>query len=589
MSQRCNPQLSFRRHAGWQQAAQRVLYASLEVDMVVRRGNIGIWVAALLALMTLGVPLTARAKLSRLAKARNVLAKRGSKAALRAFEKAAAHAPNDGAVWCELGWIASLAGQDERAGEALDKGLRLLAARPDSPSNARALGGCHFERAKLAERLGALATARQHYQASLDARPGDELTMERRDALDAYSRLQDGPLAVEKIRTRRAPAKIGARLPTSHVVASTYSRTNGSTLSYLPKNAVDGDKQTAWQVSNGGVGHWIQLHFDGTQPLARLGIVAGYDKKAIDRYGDRWPLNNRLSSIRLQWQSGEATASLDDRRGMQWVELPNVASSWLRIWITDVYAGSRWADTAISEIVVHRSPPPLVASGPPAPPAPTPANKVADPSAGAGADIGPHTDAANLDTERGSSSWLWWLLALGFVGAPLVARTKWPGQRELRTLLRRAKSANKAIAAEAQELGGVYADAVGASDSLYQGAPRIVAHIGEIRAALDRTRRMTSASAHEHRARLERQEQAAIARLGSVVERLEATAAQLAAQRAGQAMAGEIDRMLASLRREIDVAIAADEEARAILDIDASPFAVLRDGATPSTQPQSPS
>ncbi len=543
-----------------------------------RRGNI--WMAALVTLLSFGTTLPASAKISRLARARNTMAKRGSKVALRAFESAAAEAPDDGAVWCELGWVASLAGEDERAERALDKGLRLLEARGSSTG----LGGCYFERAKLSERRGALVTARNHYHASLLARPNNALTLERRDAIDSWLRLRATDAAPPLLLTTRPqPLDFDASLPISRAVSSTYSRTKGTTLSYLPTNAIDGDKQTAWQVSDGGVGHWIQLHFDGTQPLARLGIVGGYDKVAVDRYGDRWPLNNRVSRIRLQWQGGEANVSLDDRRDMQWVELPNVTSSWLRIWITDVYAGSRWADTAISELVVHRSPPPPVAASPPSPPAPSvPTQPVANTAEAANAGSGaaysdPSPEAADPNTEKSSTSWAWCLLALGLFGGPLLVRSKWQARRELRVLLRRATAADRAIRAEADALGGAYAHAVSASQLLCEGAPRIVAHLGEIRSALHRTRSMTSASVAEHRARLKRQEQTAMARLIAILERLEATAAQLAAQRAGQTMPGEIDRMLASLRREIDTAVAADEEAQSLLSLDAAPFAVLRD------------
>jgi hypothetical protein len=138
-------------------------------------------------------------------------------------------------------------------------------------------------------------------------------------------------------------------LSVASVAASTYTYTTGP-ASYEPRNAVDGDRSTGWQVSNGGVGERIRLDLGGVVRLHRIGVVPGYDKVVADRFGDRWPLNNRVSDVRIMWDGGSMIGHFHDGRDMQWIDLGDVTTPWVTIEIARIYPGSRWNDTVISEI-----------------------------------------------------------------------------------------------------------------------------------------------------------------------------------------------------------------------------------------------
>lgn len=145
------------------------------------------------------------------------------------------------------------------------------------------------------------------------------------------------------------PNTPSVKIPVRGANASAYSAPSTS-LSYGPWNAVDDDLWTAWHISQAGPGHWIRLDFGRLVVLDRVGIVVGYNKSLPDRYGDRWPLNNRVSWARIIWQGGSVERSFDDTRPLQWTEIGRAQTSWLRIEILAVREGSKWKDTAISEI-----------------------------------------------------------------------------------------------------------------------------------------------------------------------------------------------------------------------------------------------
>lgn len=144
-------------------------------------------------------------------------------------------------------------------------------------------------------------------------------------------------------------------LPISKVSASDFTRTRRPGI-YSPLNVFDGDSSTAWQVSHAGVGHWIRFDFSQDVTLSRLGLVSGYDKVLPDRWGDRWPLNNRVQSILVSWDGGSQTFRLEDVRSLQSLDMGGVVTSFLEIEIRGIFTGSQWNDTLISEIELYGEP-----------------------------------------------------------------------------------------------------------------------------------------------------------------------------------------------------------------------------------------
>jgi hypothetical protein len=111
----------------------------------------------------------------------------------------------------------------------------------------------------------------------------------------------------------------------------------------------DGQRDTGWQITDGGPGEWIRLEFDGAVTLDRIGVVPGYDKHS-NRVGDLWPLNNRVSEATISWDGGSKRVRFRDDRQMQYVSLGNVQTSWVKLTVDTVSRGRRWNDTVISEM-----------------------------------------------------------------------------------------------------------------------------------------------------------------------------------------------------------------------------------------------
>ncbi len=120
---------------------------------------------------------------------------------------------------------------------------------------------------------------------------------------------------------------------------------------YPALNAYDGNLSTAWAegASGFGYGESITFNFDYCQ-VAELEIYAGYQKDT-----NRYTRNNRPSKIAVYLDGNYAgTYSLDDVEDVQTVVLDEAAyASELTIEILDVYSGSKYDDTCISEVNIY--------------------------------------------------------------------------------------------------------------------------------------------------------------------------------------------------------------------------------------------
>ena len=116
---------------------------------------------------------------------------------------------------------------------------------------------------------------------------------------------------------------------------------------YEAANALDGRLMTAWAegAEGPGLGEWIRCDFEREVTLKRISIAPGYFKSQ-----QIWARNNRLSSAVFYFSDGTSRQfSFEDRMEEQMLELGAVRTSWVRIEIKEVYAGTD-ADTAISQL-----------------------------------------------------------------------------------------------------------------------------------------------------------------------------------------------------------------------------------------------
>jgi hypothetical protein len=139
-----------------------------------------------------------------------------------------------------------------------------------------------------------------------------------------------------------ATSSASSNLPTDH---------GGQYQSWM---AMDGALETSWVegAAGPGVGEWIQFDFPGTVEVSHINMDVGYD-----RDDDIFYANNRIKRVILSFSTGEQIEmELADARGMQTIVLARapipLQTTFVRISIAAVYAGSRHDDTCLAEVEV---------------------------------------------------------------------------------------------------------------------------------------------------------------------------------------------------------------------------------------------
>ena len=121
---------------------------------------------------------------------------------------------------------------------------------------------------------------------------------------------------------------------------------------YGGSNLFDANPSTAWVegVRGNGEGQSIVLQFDGPRRPRTIELVNGYAKN-----DDIFYKNSRVRLLEIKSSAGERfTLEIDDRQDWQTIALPVMKEcAWLELTIRDVYAGSKYQDTAISELRVQ--------------------------------------------------------------------------------------------------------------------------------------------------------------------------------------------------------------------------------------------
>lgn len=136
------------------------------------------------------------------------------------------------------------------------------------------------------------------------------------------------------------------------VKASSFLEVSGA-ADYAPANVVDGDPTTAWHegASGDGTGEWITLTLAEPARVRRLLIWNGYQKAAL--YGQ----HNRIATLRIQAGERTFTVELLDVEGPQAVDFPEpVRTGRVRLEIQGIAQGTRYNDTALSEVEVYVEP-----------------------------------------------------------------------------------------------------------------------------------------------------------------------------------------------------------------------------------------
>ncbi|MDR2148552.1 MAG: hypothetical protein LBE91_19100 [Tannerella sp.] len=156
------------------------------------------------------------------------------------------------------------------------------------------------------------------------------------------------------------------------ISASSYLKSNRSTINYLPQNAHNETYKTAWVegVEGYGIGEYITYHFSWNNPrITTIHIANGY-VKSEQAYRE----NSRVKKLKMYINDKPiAILNLEDRRVVQffgfepigmgkmglsdnehqnqdWTELEKLPDWTIKFEIIEVYPGDKYDDTAITEI-----------------------------------------------------------------------------------------------------------------------------------------------------------------------------------------------------------------------------------------------
>jgi len=139
---------------------------------------------------------------------------------------------------------------------------------------------------------------------------------------------------------------------------------------YAAVNLIDNDQSTAWVEGKKGSGINEYFKIEGTRSnlafkIDSLGIINGYAKNEGVFYN-----NNRVKKIRIEYKNDifreenpynmkppeSIEFILEDTMDMQYLAFPEpIFMSSMKISILEVYKGSKWDDTCISELMIFTS------------------------------------------------------------------------------------------------------------------------------------------------------------------------------------------------------------------------------------------
>ena len=171
-----------------------------------------------------------------------------------------------------------------------------------------------------------------------------------------YEELSELPI-LEDLYSEKCSWYCGGEV--QRVTASSHLKAQGR-FNYLPKNAHDFNHESVWAegVQGQGIGEWLEYEFAGACPrVTAVKILPGHVKTKA-----AWEANSRPKYIKVYYL-GKPICILDlqDVRGMQYFDLEKFGPfgyhdsnkpTWrLRFEIVDVYPGTKYQDTVISELM----------------------------------------------------------------------------------------------------------------------------------------------------------------------------------------------------------------------------------------------
>lgn len=121
---------------------------------------------------------------------------------------------------------------------------------------------------------------------------------------------------------------------------------------YSAEKIIDQNGNTAWVegVNGNGEGEWINLISKKKVEVSSIQIRNGY-KKSENLYYE----NNRAKKIKIEFSNGDShIIELEDSDNDQWLYMnSSIKTNYVKLTILEVYEGSKYEDTCISDIIIY--------------------------------------------------------------------------------------------------------------------------------------------------------------------------------------------------------------------------------------------
>jgi len=131
--------------------------------------------------------------------------------------------------------------------------------------------------------------------------------------------------------------------------SSSYLNNNNT---YCAMNTYDDDTRTAWVegAQGNGIGEWIKIYLQNkwneNNIFNELHLLTGYNKNE-----KVFKENNRIKKALIEFSSGQnITVNFIDTINYQIVPIHKQTIKWAKITILEVYKGTKYNDTCISEV-----------------------------------------------------------------------------------------------------------------------------------------------------------------------------------------------------------------------------------------------
>lgn len=181
--------------------------------------------------------------------------------------------------------------------------------------------------------------------------PGEELDR-KIDSMKSEKSSAEAPVPEETKASLITDEPDVSKLHKANVIAANASSTiSQEGTSNSPILLFDGKDATNWQegVDGYGISETISFSFDDFYKVKYIGFKLGNWK--TDRY---YVGNAKPKTMTLAFGDYVGPVTFTGERKVEWVEVNNaVKANSMRVTIDDVYPGTQWEDTCITEIMVY--------------------------------------------------------------------------------------------------------------------------------------------------------------------------------------------------------------------------------------------